>query len=52
MTLAAVLLIPFLMYQVAPNWVKNTAVELLYKPETIEKEYVSTVSVELPKFFM
>lgn len=51
LTLAAVSISAFLIYQLAPNWVKNTAVDLLYPTVTIEKKYVNTVSIEVPKVY-
>lgn len=51
LTLAAVSITSFLMYQLAPNWVKNTAVDLLYPTVTIEEKYINTVSVEIPKVY-
>ncbi|MEL7161191.1 MAG: DUF4932 domain-containing protein [Bacteroidota bacterium] len=40
-----------LLYLVAPNWVQDTAVDLLYPTVTIEEKYRNNFTVEIPRVY-
>ncbi|MEL7120481.1 MAG: hypothetical protein AAFO07_13605, partial [Bacteroidota bacterium] len=51
MTSLAIVLTVLIAYFVAPNWVENIAVKLLYPTVTIEDKYVNNFSVEIPQVY-
>jgi len=41
----------FVVYLIFPNWVKNTAVDMLYPTVTIEEKYIGSFSIEVPQVY-
>ncbi len=51
LTIVTLLLTLFITYWIAPDWVEDIAVDILYPTVTIEDEYINTVSLEIPKVY-
>lgn len=51
LTLLSSVLVLGALYLLFPNWVKNTAVDLLYPTVTIEEKYIGHFSIEVPQVY-